>query len=173
MKRQPLSGRAVGRQPTPDELVELPRIQVVAAGEVRRHRLEGYEVVEVLPAAEILSRIDSEFPLEPIESGYPGEVARRYRYRDGAGEIGVIASVTRPFCSTCTRLRISSDGRLFTCLFGTRSDDLRERLRRGDGDEEVRQFIAGIWQQREDRYSELRSSETPSGPKVEMSQIGG
>ncbi len=133
----------------------------------------GWRLDDVVPAGAILSRIDAEFPLEPIESRYHGEVARRYRYRDGAGEIGVIASVTRPFCGTCTRLRISSDGRLFTCLFGSRSEDLRERVRSGGGDEDIARFIAGMWGRREDRYSELRSGETQSGSRVEMSQIGG
>jgi cyclic pyranopterin phosphate synthase len=133
----------------------------------------GWRLEDVVPAREILARIDAEFPLEPAKARYEGEVARRYRYRDGAGEIGIIASVSRPFCAACTRLRISSDGRLFTCLFGTRSEDLRARLRRGDSDEEIAGFLSGIWERREDRYSELRSEATPSGPKVEMSRIGG
>jgi cyclic pyranopterin phosphate synthase len=133
----------------------------------------GWRLEDVVPAAEILARIGEEFPLTPVESRYEGEVARRYRYRDGGGEIGLIASVTGPFCSTCTRLRISSDGRLFTCLFGTESHDLRERLRRGDDDAAIEAFLSGIWKQREDRYSELRTSHTPVGRKVEMPRIGG
>ncbi len=133
----------------------------------------GWCLEDVVPATEILARIDAEFPLDPVESRYEGEVARRYRYRDGAGEIGLIASVTGPFCSTCSRLRISSDGRLFTCLFGSRSNDLRERLRRGDDDAEVAAFLTGIWTRREDRYSELRTSHTSTGQKVEMPRIGG
>jgi len=133
----------------------------------------GWRLDDVMPAAEIVGKIHAEFPLEPIDSEYRGEVAERYRYRDGAGEIGVIASVTRPFCGDCTRARLSADGNLYTCLFATTGSDLRELLRSGASDEEVRAAIADAWRRRADRYSELRSSQTIGLPKVEMSYIGG
>jgi cyclic pyranopterin phosphate synthase len=133
----------------------------------------GWRLDEVVPAGEILARIATEFPLEPIEPNYPGEVARRYRYADGAGEIGIIASVTQPFCAGCTRARLSAEGRLYTCLFATRGHDLRGLLRSGAGEEELEQALARIWRARSDRYSETRSAETASLPKVEMSYIGG
>jgi GTP 3',8-cyclase len=133
----------------------------------------GWRLDEVVPAAEIVVAIDTEFPLEPLEPNYAGEVARRYRYADGAGEIGVIASVTQPFCGACTRARLSAEGRLYTCLFATKGHDLRAALRRGASDEELAEAIAQVWRARGDRYSELRSQETASLPKVEMSYIGG
>jgi cyclic pyranopterin phosphate synthase len=133
----------------------------------------GWRLDEVVPAAEILERIGAEFPLEPVPPEYPGEVATRYRFRDGAGEIGVIASVTRPFCGDCTRARLSADGRLYTCLFAVSGHDLRAPLRSGASDEELREQIEGVWTARTDRYSELRSAATPGGSKVEMSYIGG
>jgi cyclic pyranopterin phosphate synthase len=133
----------------------------------------GWRLDEVVPAGEILARIATEFPLEPIEPNYPGEVARRYRYADGAGEIGIIASVTQPFCAGCTRARLSAEGRLYTCLFATRGHDLRGLLRSGAGEEELELALARIWRARSDRYSETRSAETASLPKVEMSYIGG
>jgi GTP 3',8-cyclase len=133
----------------------------------------GWRLDEVVPAAEILARIDAELPLEPIAPNYPGEVANRYRYRDGGGEIGVIASVTQPFCGDCTRARLSADGKLYTCLFAARGHDLRALLRGGAADEELAAAVAGIWRVREDRYSELRSAETVVLPRVEMSYIGG
>jgi GTP 3',8-cyclase len=133
----------------------------------------GWRLDEVVPAAEIVTAIDAEFPLEPLQPNYPGEVARRYRYADGAGEIGVIASVTEPFCGACTRARLSAEGRLYTCLFATKGHDLRAVLRRGASDEELAEALARVWQVRGDRYSELRSQETASLPKVEMSYIGG
>ena len=133
----------------------------------------GWRLDDVVPAAEILERIDAELPLEPVPPNYPGEVANRYRYRDGEGEIGVIASVTRPFCGDCTRARLSADGNLYTCLFGVRGHDLRGLLRGGASDEELAAAVAGIWGVREDRYSELRSAETVGLPRVEMSYIGG
>jgi len=133
----------------------------------------GWRLDEVVPAAQIVAAIDTEFPLEPLEPNYAGEVARRYRYADGAGEIGVIASVTQPFCGACTRARISAEGRLYTCLFATKGHDLRAALRRGASDEELAEAIAQVWRARGDRYSELRSQETASLPKVEMSYIGG
>jgi GTP 3',8-cyclase len=133
----------------------------------------GWRLDEVVPAAEILERVGAEFPLEPVPPEYPGEVATRYRFRDGAGEIGVIASVTRPFCGDCTRARLSADGRLYTCLFAVSGHDLRAPLRSGASDEELRERIEGVWTARTDRYSELRSAATPDGSKVEMSYIGG
>jgi cyclic pyranopterin phosphate synthase len=133
----------------------------------------GWRLDDVVPAAEILERIDGEFPLEPLLPEYPGEVATRYRFRDGAGEIGVIASVTRPFCGDCTRARLSADGRLYTCLFAVSGHDLRELVRSGASDDELRQRIEGVWTVRSDRYSELRSAATAGASKVEMSYIGG
>ncbi|HUP42033.1 MAG TPA: GTP 3',8-cyclase MoaA [Thermoanaerobaculia bacterium] len=133
----------------------------------------GWRMAEVLPGREIVERIAAEAPLEPVEPSYPGEVASRYRYRDGSGEIGVITSVTRPFCGACTRARLSADGKLYTCLFATRGTDLKTPLRAGAGDDELAELVAGVWQAREDRYSELRTGETAAQPKVEMSYIGG
>ena len=133
----------------------------------------GWKMDDVVPAKEIVSSIDRAFPLEPIDRGYCGEVARRYRYRDGGGEIGIISSVTQPFCGDCTRLRLSSDGKLYTCLFASEGHDLRAVLRSGAGDADVTRFIQRVWLNREDRYSELRTAETSSLPKVEMSRIGG
>jgi cyclic pyranopterin phosphate synthase len=126
-----------------------------------------------VPAAEIVETIDAELPIEPIEPNYPGEVARRWRYRDCGGEIGVISSVTQPFCGGCTRARLSAEGRLFTCLFAVRGHDLRALVRGSGTDEELDDAIASIWHARTDRYSELRTAETSSGPKIEMSYIGG
>lgn len=136
----------------------------------------GWKLDEVVSADEIISRIDSEMPLEPAPGNYHGEVAERYRYRDGSGEIGIIASVTRPFCGACTRLRLSTDGQIFTCLFATRGVSLRDPMRDGATDEDLRQLIASIWTRRADRYSEERAEATPDMPrpaKVEMYQIGG
>jgi cyclic pyranopterin phosphate synthase len=133
----------------------------------------GWRLDEVVAAAEVVTAIDAEFPLEPVEPTYSGEVARRYRYADGAGEIGVIASVTEPFCGACTRARLSAEGRLYTCLFATKGYDLRAVLRRGASDEDLAETLARVWRARGDRYSELRSQETASLPKVEMSYIGG
>ena len=133
----------------------------------------GWRLDDVVPAAEIVRRIGEEFPLEPVEPGYRGEVAQRYRYLDGAGEVGVIASVTQPFCGDCTRARLSADGKLYTCLFAVRGHDLRALVRGGASDEELAAAIAGVWRVRDDRYSELRSAETAGLEKVEMSYIGG
>jgi GTP 3',8-cyclase len=133
----------------------------------------GWRLDDVVPAAEIVAAIDAELPLEPLEPNYAGEVARRYRYADGAGEIGLIASVTQPFCGACTRARLSAEGCLYTCLFATKGHDLRAALRGGASDEELAEAIALVWRARRDRYSELRSQETTSLPKVEMSYIGG
>jgi GTP 3',8-cyclase len=133
----------------------------------------GWRLDDVVPAAEIVATVDAEFPLEPIEPNYRGEVARRWRYRDGSGEIGVIASVTKPFCGDCTRARLSAEGRLYTCLFGVRGYDLRAVLRGGASDGELSSEIGRIWGRRADRYSELRSENTADLAKVEMSYIGG
>ena len=133
----------------------------------------GWRLDDVVPAAEIVARIDAELPLEPVEANYRGEVARRYRYRDGSGEIGVIASVTQPFCGDCTRARISAEGRLYTCLFGITGHDLRALVRSGADDTALEEKIAAVWAGRTDRYSEIRSERTLDLPKVEMSYIGG
>ena len=133
----------------------------------------GWKMDDVVPAGEIIAMIDRDQPLEPVDQAYRGEVATRYRYRDGGGEVGVIASVTQPFCGDCTRLRLSSEGRLYTCLFGSVGHDLRAVLRSGVGDETVSRFLEKTWTSRDDRYSEIRTSQTSSQPKVEMSRIGG
>ena len=133
----------------------------------------GWRMDDVVPAAEIIEMIDAELPLEPVEPNYPGEVVERWRYKDGGGEIGVIASVTRPFCRGCTRARLSADGKLYTCLFATHGHDLRAMLRAGASDAEISEAIARIWLVRRDRYSELRSAETAALSKVVMSYIGG
>jgi cyclic pyranopterin phosphate synthase len=133
----------------------------------------GWKLDQVVPAEEIVSIIDAEMPLEPIEGNYRGEVALRYRYRDGGGEIGVIASVTKPFCGDCTRLRLSPEGRLVTCLFATLGTDLRGPVRSGASDAELERLIRGVWAVREDRYSEQRASMTEPREKVEMYHIGG
>jgi cyclic pyranopterin phosphate synthase len=133
----------------------------------------GWRLDDVVPAAELVAVLDAELPLEPVPPSYRGEVAKRWRYRDGSGEVGVIASVTEPFCGDCTRARLSADGRLYTCLFGVRGHDLRALLRGGASDEELLRAIGDIWSRRTDRYSEIRSANTPVLPKVEMSYIGG
>ena len=133
----------------------------------------GWRLDDVVPAAEIVERIDAVFPLEAVEASYRGEVAQRYRYRDGAGEVGVITSVTQPFCGDCTRARISAEGKLFTCLFAIRGTDLRALLRSGATDDELRDAIADVWTKRADRYSEIRTDRTAELPRIEMSYIGG
>jgi len=133
----------------------------------------GWRLDEVVPAREIVAMIDREMPIEPVQAGYRGEVAARYRYRDGAGEIGVISSVTQPFCADCTRARLSADGSLYTCLFATQGHDLRALLRGGATDDEITNAIAAVWTERTDRYSDLRSEETAGLQKIEMSFIGG
>jgi cyclic pyranopterin phosphate synthase len=133
----------------------------------------GWRLDDVVPAAEIVDTIAAEFPLEPVEPAYRGEVARRWRYADGAGEIGVIASVTQPFCGDCTRARLSADGQLYTCLFAIHGHDLRALVRSDADDAELRAAIAAVWSRRTDRYSEIRSAKTADLPKVEMSYIGG
>jgi cyclic pyranopterin phosphate synthase len=133
----------------------------------------GWRLDDVVPAAEIVAAIDEELQLEPVEPAYRGEVANRWRYRDGGGEIGVISSVTQPFCGDCTRARLSADGQVYTCLFAVKGHDLRALLRGGASDEELAAAVADIWRARTDRYSELRSAATADLPKVEMSYIGG
>jgi cyclic pyranopterin phosphate synthase len=133
----------------------------------------GWRMDDVVPAAEIVEAIGAELPLEPLEPNYTGEVARRWRYKDGSGEIGVIASVTQPFCGDCTRARLSAEGRLYTCLFALKGHDLRALVRGGTTDEELREAVGRVWARRTDRYSELRTAKTADLPKVEMSYIGG
>ena len=143
----------------------------------------GWELADVVPAREIVARIDEAFPLEPVGANYSGEVAKRWRYLDGGGEIGVISSVSQPFCGGCTRARLSAEGRLYTCLFATSGHDMREVLRSGASDAEIRSRVGAIWGRRDDRYSELRTAATgharpraPAAgdpPRIEMSYIGG
>ncbi len=136
--------------------------------------LNGWRMDDVVPAKEIIERINAVLPLEPADQHYFGEVAERWRYKDGGGEIGVIASVTQPFCGACTRLRLSPEGRLFTCLFGTHGVDLRDPMRDGASDDDLTEIIRGTWQKRADRYSEIRTSLTqPVRNKVQMYHIGG
>jgi GTP 3',8-cyclase len=133
----------------------------------------GWRLDDVVPAAELLALIGADMPLEALPENYPGEVADRWRYVDGSGEVGVIASVSQPFCGTCTRARLSADGRLYTCLFGTEGHDLRGPLRAGATEDELRDSIAAIWAVRADRYSELRSAATEALPRPEMFALGG
>jgi cyclic pyranopterin phosphate synthase len=133
----------------------------------------GWRMDDVVPAKEILEMIHTETPIEPLERNYPGEVARRWRYIGSGNEIGLIASVTQPFCGDCTRARLSADGKLFTCLFSNRGHDLKSLLRGGKSDQEILDVIKAIWTQRQDRYSEIRSEETVGQPKIEMPYIGG
>ena len=133
----------------------------------------GWRLDDVVPAREIVAQLDAAFGVEPADPNYRGEVAQRWRYKDGAGEIGVIASVTQPFCGDCTRARLSAEGKLFTCLFAIRGHDLRALIRGGATDEELEAAIRGVWGNRADRYSDLRSAATEGLEKVEMSYIGG
>jgi cyclic pyranopterin phosphate synthase len=135
----------------------------------------GWRMDEVLPSAEVVARIGAEFPLEAIDANYPGEVAERWRYTDGGGEIGVISSVTQAFCSGCTRIRLSTEGQIYTCLFAQGGHDLRATMRKGGGDEALRRAIAAVWRGRDDRYSEIRTAATalPGSARIEMSYIGG
>jgi len=133
----------------------------------------GWRMDEVVPSGEIVRRIGERFPLEPAEANYAGEVAERWRYRDGAGEIGVISSVTQAFCRDCNRMRLSTEGSLYTCLFAQQGFDLKSLLRDGASDDAIRDHVAAVWRRRADRYSELRSAQTANLPKVEMSYIGG
>jgi cyclic pyranopterin phosphate synthase len=133
----------------------------------------GWRLDNVVTAQEIIERIDAEMPIEPVTANYRGEVAKRWRYRDGSGEIGIISSISQPFCGDCTRARLSPEGELFTCLFGVRGHDFRTLLRAGASDDEISQFLASVWHVRNDRYSEIRSASTTGLRKVEMSHIGG
>jgi cyclic pyranopterin phosphate synthase len=133
----------------------------------------GWRMDDVVTAREIVEMIGAEMPLEPVGRNYPGEVAERWRYRDGGGEIGVIASVTQAFCRDCTRVRLSTEGKLFTCLFATTGHDLRALLRGGAADREIHAAVSAIWSKRADRYSEIRTAQTARLPKIEMSYIGG
>ncbi|SIQ15662.1 GTP 3',8-cyclase MoaA [Pseudacidovorax sp. RU35E] len=140
----------------------------------------GWRMDEVMPSAEVVARIATDFPLRPLVASAPGETAQRWAYADGRGEIGVISSVTRAFCSDCSRLRLSTEGRVYLCLFATQGHDLRQLLRGGADDEALARTIRGIWTQRDDRYSELRAGRQAdraadgSAPRrVEMSYIGG
>jgi cyclic pyranopterin phosphate synthase len=133
----------------------------------------GWRMDDVIPSAEVVRRISQRFPLRPADPNYTGEVAERWRYVDGQGEIGVISSVTEAFCSTCTRARLSTDGHLFTCLFAQRGYDIKRLLRGGADDAAIADAVSGIWQARNDRYSEIRTAETARARKVEMSFIGG
>jgi cyclic pyranopterin phosphate synthase len=133
----------------------------------------GWRMDDVVSAREIVECINTEFPLEPVDANYRGEVAERWRYRDGAGEIGVIASVTQAFCRDCTRMRLSTEGKLYTCLFATEGEDIRAMLRGGASDDEIRRRVEQVWTRRTDRYSEIRSAATIPLRKIEMSYIGG
>ncbi|HWH04950.1 MAG TPA: GTP 3',8-cyclase MoaA [Gaiellaceae bacterium] len=133
----------------------------------------GWRLDDVVPAAELVQRIGAVFPLEAVEAAYRGEVATRWRYLDGRGELGLISSVTQPFCGDCTRARLSAEGRLYTCLFGVRGHDLRALIRGGATNSDLAEALGAIWSGRTDRYSEVRSERTRELPKVEMSYIGG
>jgi GTP 3',8-cyclase len=133
----------------------------------------GWRLDDVVSAREIVGMINAEMPLEPVDPNYPGEVAERWRYRDGRGEIGVIASVTQAFCRDCTRARLSTEGKLYTCLFANQGHDLRALLRAGASDADLRDAVSAIWLNRADRYSEIRTSQTAKLEKIEMSYIGG
>jgi len=133
----------------------------------------GWRMDDVIPAAEVVRRISEAFPLEPVDREYRGEVAERWRYRDGGGEIGVVSSVTQAFCRDCNRMRLSTEGSLFTCLFAQTGHDLKALLRGGASDDELSDQIAAVWRARGDRYSEIRTAETAKARKVEMSYIGG
>ncbi|HEX7559542.1 MAG TPA: GTP 3',8-cyclase MoaA [Usitatibacter sp.] len=133
----------------------------------------GWRMDDVIASEEVVRRVSAQFPLEPVGASYAGEVAQRWRYRDGAGEIGAISSVTRAFCSTCTRARLSTDGQVYTCLFAQRGYDLKRLLRDGSDDAAIAAAVSAIWQGRDDRYSEIRTAESAKSRKVEMSFIGG
>ena len=133
----------------------------------------GWRLDDVVTAGEMLAMIAAEHPLAPVVPGYRGEVANRWRYLDGRGELGIIASVSRPFCGDCTRARLSAEGQLYTCLFSAKGHDLRGPLRAGASDADLRDLVAGIWTGRTDRYSELRSEATTHLPRVEMFALGG
>ena len=172
---------AVVRRGLNDE--EIPALVEYARAEGHTLRLieymdvgttNGWRLEEVLPASEIVERIHALHPIEPIGPSRPGEVANRYRYLDGAGEVGIIASVTAPFCGDCTRARVSADGQLYTCLFAATGSDLKPYLRPSPDPAGLLSALRGIWEARSDRYSELRDAETPHRfPKVEMFRVGG
>ncbi|HEX9639890.1 MAG TPA: GTP 3',8-cyclase MoaA [Candidatus Krumholzibacteria bacterium] len=169
----------VQRGENDDEVVELARhfrggstilrfIEFMDVGTQNR-----WELAKVVPSDELRARIHEAFPIEAVDPIYRGEVARRYRYVDGQGEVGFISSVSAPFCSGCHRARLTTDGRLFNCLFATESLDLRTPLRRGQSDRHLLQLLTERWAQRDDRYSELRSAQTPPRRRAEMYEIGG
>jgi cyclic pyranopterin phosphate synthase len=133
----------------------------------------GWRMDDVIPSAQVVRRIAARWPLAPVDANYPGEVAERWRYLDGAGEIGVISSVTQAFCSSCSRMRLSTEGALYTCLFAQSGHDLKSLLRGGASDDDIRDQIAALWQRRSDNYSEIRTEQTAALRKVEMSYIGG
>ena len=133
----------------------------------------GWRMDDVVPSREVIDRIDQAFGLEQVDPNYVGEVAERWHYRDGSGEIGVISSVTEPFCSDCSRARLSTEGRLYTCLFADQGHDFRSLLRGSYSDEQIGAAIAAVWTAREDRYSDIRTSQTTARRKIEMSYIGG
>jgi cyclic pyranopterin phosphate synthase len=135
--------------------------------------LNSWNLDEVVPSAELIELISKEWSIEPIEAAYGGEVASRYRFTDGAGDVGFISSVSAPFCGDCTRLRLSAEGKLYTCLFGTKGTDLLTPLRSDASDDEIRSLMEETWTKRDDRYSELRGGTPLDTPKVEMSYIGG
>ena len=151
-----------------DAGVTMRFIEFMDVGTTNRWRRD-----RVVPAAEVADRIAARWPIEPVDPDHPGEVAERYRYTDGAGEVGIIASVTRPFCGTCSRARLSAIGELYTCLFAADGHDLRALVRSDTGDAALETAIAGIWSRRDDRASELRAADGLQGPRVEMSYIGG
>jgi len=148
--------------------VTLRFIEFMDVGTTNRWRRD-----QVVPAAEVVARISARWPIVPVEPVRTGEVAERYRYEDGAGEVGIIASVTRPFCGTCTRARLSAVGELFTCLFAAEGHDLRRALREGSDDAALTEAVRSVWSAREDRASEIRADGGLTGPRVEMSYIGG
>jgi cyclic pyranopterin phosphate synthase len=133
----------------------------------------GWRMDDVVSAREIVETIGAELPIEPADPNYYGEVAQRWKYLDGGGEVGVVASVTQAFCRTCTRARLSAEGKLFTCLFAVNGTDFRELVRSGATDEEIESVIERVWRRRADRYSEIRTEQTAKRPKIEMSYIGG
>jgi molybdenum cofactor biosynthesis enzyme MoaA len=158
----------------------LPHAEILSFEEIVRFiefmdvgSTNGWRMDDVIPSAEIVRRIGAHFPLVVADPQYTGEVAERWRYTDGAGEIGVISSVTQAFCATCTRARLSTDGHLYTCLFAQQGYDLKRMLRADADDDALAGALASVWQGRADRYSEIRTAETAKSRKVEMSYIGG
>jgi cyclic pyranopterin phosphate synthase len=133
----------------------------------------GWRMDHVVPSRELVEMIDAHMPIEPVDPNYRGEVAERWRYRDGGGEVGFISSVTQAFCRDCTRARLSAEGQLYTCLFATRGTDLRSPVRNGGSDEEIAMLVEQVWNARADRYSEIRTVDTAKLRKIEMSYIGG